>query len=170
MAILCDKKTHLYYFPTNEPCSVCGCLFAYNQLAAIRIIPRQKTYIFCEHCLSHIKKISPLGQKIMGRAVKGLVANTFVVDEKRPLPMKDGEIDPESILIDHTKIANRDEYSQMDMPDRISLDELDKKLDAPFSINQIESHLKDQTPIIPSSNLIENKEQKCLDLKTPEKC
>jgi hypothetical protein len=162
MAILCEKKTGKYYFPAAERCSGCGKEFNHNQLAVIRVIPRKKTQIFCEHCLKPLEHTGLLGQRFMGRATRVLIDNSFVVDEVTPLQMKDGQMDVwtveklEGKIIDHTKYAGREEFSKMDIQ-MIDMDEVDKQLNAPLSVKQIESFFKEKTPIIPHSNQLEDK-------------
>jgi hypothetical protein len=164
MVILYDKKTQKYYFPVGEKCSTCDKMFLNKEHGLVKILFKYKqTMIFCEKCVTKSRKYnSDMDSMFVGIAIRKLPDKAMIVNEKFLPPLRNSDIDvwdmskSDSPIMDHTKYSGRVEYTQMGIPQRPPLDQIDMERKSPLKDNEIDDLFTNRTPVKPGFNLLDH--------------
>ena len=161
--VVFDKKTSTSLIGAGMHCAICGQTLQISRAAVVKVWYLPKTMlVLCLNCSKKSdKKLGQPDQKLFVVVATKLPADGVVMDLGRKPGMQNAQMDVweteklEGATIDKTKFAGRVEFSQMELPQRKSLEQIDMD-NQPTSLAKIDDFFTGRKPVSQRFNLLDN--------------
>jgi len=152
------NKEGKMYIPDGTACGMCHRALHSGETAYVRILERLGSLYMCRQCAKKTKKVSGINQQLItAEVIDYLPKGSHIVDEKGRIALSGGEVDYNAPIINHTKIAGREEFNLMPPPDRPSLEQQDKKLEIELKTEkELDKFFAEKTPVPTNFNLLDH--------------
>ena len=164
-----DKQLQGYFiyipYKQNLSCDKCKAIVEICNFMAIHITQKHNQIVDSYFCLDCYKAMKPLSNNIdifsLAFLVNVIGANYMIITDFEPF-LKVGSITcwdvdkVEGIIVDNTKIADKLEYSKMDIPDRPQLQDFDKDLNKEIKSPEGIKKVLFKKPISKDFNLLDH--------------
>ena len=159
-----DKKTGTALLAAGTHCAGCGQTLQIARAAVIKVWHHPKNVIaLCFNCSKKTdKKFGQPDQKLVVVVASKLPADGVVMDLGKKTGLQNTQMDVweteklEGATIDKTKFAGRIEFSQMELPQRPSLEQIDMGNNQPATNAEIDDFFTSRTPVKKDFKLLDH--------------